>query len=60
MNITLSNLMPVSVWLKLLPFYLIFFYLLVVAFASTVSIAGNKLHTSGTEALNREILFQHV
>lgn len=37
-----------------------FFYLLVVAFASTVSLAGNKLHTSGTEALNREILFQHV
>lgn len=51
--------MPVSVWLKLLPFYF-FCYLLVVAFASTVSIAGNKLHTSGTEALNREISFQHM
>lgn len=37
-----------------------FFDLLVVAFASTVSIAGNKLHTSGTEALNREKFYSSM
>lgn len=53
--------MPGFVWLKLLPFYIFFSRLLGVAFAIAVFIAGNKLDTSGTEALKwTEILFQHV
>lgn len=62
-NITLSNLMPVFVWLKLLPFHFNFFFffnLLGVAFASVVSIAGNKLNILGTEALSGEKFYSSM
>lgn len=54
--------MPVFVWLKLLPFYFFHFFLslLGVAFASAVSIAGNKLNTSGTEALSGERFYSSM